>query len=82
MTYEEIMLQCNYLYCREKQNIYMEGSENYEWKLGYAVSNVLLWEFQNVLGRIPNNECKRLMDIPVQIDYLRPECIELWKKVG
>ncbi len=81
MTYEEIMTQCEILYMQERENIYMAWEENYEWKLGYAVVGRINEGLGFRGGKIPGRILS-FMGIPAQIDYLRPECLELWKKVG
>lgn len=82
MKYEEIMLTCNALFIKEEELIYVDGTENYEWKIGYAAAGVLAVGAGLKPGKTPDGKIITLFGVPVQIDYLRPECVELWKKVG
>ena len=82
MKYEEIMLTCNALFRKEEENIYAEGTGNYEWKIGHAAAGMLAVGAGLKPGKTSDGKIITLFGVPVQIDYLRPECVELWKKVG
>lgn len=82
MTYEEIIDKCDSIYRQEEKNIYMDGSENYEWKISYAFASRLEAEHGKMLNRIPEGQIRTLFGVPVQIEYLRTNCIELWKRVA